>query len=488
MHLDEARLSARDEVIGIGSFQLNRTRRLLIKDGAPIAIGGRAMDILLVLTEKPGVIVSHRELLHRVWADMNVAAGSVRVQVASLRKVLRDAGAERDYVHNVTGRGYRFVAQVTRYRRDAESLALHPQGPTVLKLPLRAPSRRNNLPDLLFSVVGRDTVIRDLKERMKSGRLVTVTGRGGSGKSTVAIAAAAHANGVCFLDLAAVREPQELWEMLSAALDVSIRGTDPLPQILRFLSCRSILMVLDNCEYVIETVARLVERVLQRCPQVKVLATSRESLRVSGEIVYELPPLELPAAFERICGRQLMEYSAIRLFVERAGAYAGRQLENDELSRVVEVCRRSVGSPLAIDIAAGQVRWLGMNALSAGLHDAMYLSIEGRRTAARRHRTLRASFDWSYSLLSAAEQAVFRRLSVFVGDFNLDRAAAVIADDRLTHRTVLECLVSLARKSLIMATNSMYESVYRLDSLSRAYASEKLQQVQNSHSCIDKRQ
>jgi predicted ATPase/DNA-binding winged helix-turn-helix (wHTH) protein len=482
MHLDEY-LPPGEDIVGFGPFQLNRTKRVLTKGGSPIAVGSRAMEILLALTEKAGAILSHRELLRRVWPNIIVEDGTVRVHVALLRKVLRQAEPNSDYVHNVTGRGYSFVAPITRQRRAAEPSGMHSANSTVLKLPLRVPLRRNNLPHLITSVIGREKTTRALAERVTRERFVTVTGPGGSGKTVVAIVAAnslapAHANGVCFVDLAAVKRPQEFWSLLATALGLSLAEADPLPEILASLSRQSMLMVLDNCEHVVDIASHLVESVLQSCPQVNILATSREPLRASGELVYELMPLELPAALDRVSRKDLLEHPAIHLFVERAGTYAGTPLNDEELWLVADVCRRSAGNPLAIEIAAGQVRWLGLKALSTGLQDAMYLSIEGRRTAERRHRTLRASFDWSYGLLSGDEQAVFRRLSVFAGSFNPDRAAAVIADQRLTHRIVLECLISLARKSLIIANATHQEILYRLDDLSRAYAAEKLHHAQ----------
>lgn len=484
MHFDDARILPGDDIIAFGSFQLNRTQRALIRNGMPIALGSRAMEILLALTEKAGAILSNRELLKRVWPNIVVEDGTIRVHVASLRKVLRDAEPDSDYVHNVTGRGYRFVAPIGRPRRVAEPLSVHSSGSTVLRLPLQPQaSRRNNLPLLLTSVIGREQSSRELAALVARERFVTVTGPGGSGKSTVAIGTAdaivaAHANGVCFVDLSMARRPEEIFSLLAGALELSPKSADPLPEILACLSKQSLLLLLDNCEHVIETVTPLAERVLRRCPQVHILATSREPLRASAEVVHELAPLDLPIELDEAPGKHLLESPAVRLFVERAVAYTEATLDDEELSLAASICRRVAGNPLAIEIAAGQVRWLGLRWLSAGLNDTMFLSIEGRRTAERRHQTLRASFDWSHELLSRDEQTVFRRLSVFAGSFNPERAAAVIADERLSHQAVLECLISLARKSLIVADTSRQELLYRLHDLPRAYASEKLHEAQ----------
>lgn len=481
-HLSDAHAFTGEDIIAFGSFQLNRTQRCLVKGNTPISLGSRAMEILLALTEKAGAILSNRELLRRVWPNIVVEDGTIRVHVAQLRKVLRDAEPESDYVHNVTGRGYRFVAPITPQRRPSESPCAPSFAPTVLRLPLQHPWRKNNLPLLVTSVFGRDQTIRAVADRVERERFVTVTGPGGSGKTTVAIGAAgtwvgAHANGVCFVDLAEARGPDEIWRLLGAALNVPTVATGTPPEILAYLSTQSLLLVLDNCEHVIEGATRLAESVLKNCRQVNILATSREPLRASGESIYELAPLDLPLAADAPRRPHLMESPAIRLFLDRATAYADTMLHDEELSLVANVCRRLGGNPLAIEIAAGQVRWLGLRSLAMNLHHAMFLSIDGRRTAARRHQTLRASFDWSYDLLTPMEQAVFRRLSVFAGSFHASRAAGVIGDERLAYQTVQECLITLARNSLLSADASQQEVMYRMDHLTRAYAGEKLHEA-----------
>jgi predicted ATPase/DNA-binding winged helix-turn-helix (wHTH) protein len=482
MYVEHAPAFFAEDIVSFGSLQLNRTKRLLARHGERIALGSRAMEILMVLTEKAGAIVSNRELLRRIWPDVIVEHGTIRVHVAQLRKALRNAEPDSDYVHNVTGRGYRFVAPVMRHPRVAAPAIAQAPAPTVLKLPLRQPLRRNNLPRLMTSMFGNEQTSRALADLVKRERFVTVTGAGGGGKTTVAICAAdalaaTYAHGVCFLDLASIQTPQALWSMLASLLGLSQATEEPLSQVLTTLSRHSMLLVLDNCEHVIEAATLLAEGVLEHCPQVSVLATSREPLRARGEIAYKLAPLTLPAAFDQASRKNLMDYPAIQLFVERAGAYADTELDGEALSRVAQVCQRLAGNPLAIEIAAGQVRWLGLRVLSAGLHDAMYLSMEGRRTADSRHRTLRANLDWSHGLLSREEQVVFRRLSVMSGSFDPDRAAAVIADEQLTPLVVLECLASLARKSLLVLDTSHDVVSYRLDELCRAYASEQLHQA-----------
>jgi len=474
---------ADEDIVTFGSLQLNRAQRLLLKGGRRLAIGGRAMEVLLALTERAGVLMSNRELLQRVWPNVVVAEGTIRVHVALLRKVLRNAEPGSDYVQNISGRGYRFVAPLSSLRRSSEFSGSVPSGSTVVRLPLRQVPRRNNLPLPLTSIFGRDQTIRTLCERMSRERFLTITGPGGSGKSRVAIAVAdslapTHTHGVCFVDLASVTESQRVSSAVAAALGVSCGSANPLPEILACLSKQPVLLVLDNCEHMIDAATRLAESVLRHSPQARILATSREPLRASGEFAYELTPLETPAAYDEASRAELMQFPAVQLFVERAGAHAGTEFDDDDLSLVADICRRLAGNPLALEIAAAHVRWLGLRSLATGLHEHLYLSIEGHRTADPRHRTLRANFDWSYDLLSPTEQAVFRRLAVFAGSFDPDRAAAVIADERLTHRIVSESLINLARKSLLAADPTQDEVLYRLQDLSRAYAREKLHQAQ----------
>jgi len=480
--MDESLPSSGDDILTFGPFLLSRTRRMLLKDGVPLPVGSRAIAILIALTENVGEILSNRELLQRVWPHNIVEEGTVRVHIALLRRALREADPKVEYVQNVTGRGYRFVAPVSPQRalplwKDVKELPV--SSPTVLRLPVRQPSRKNNLPHRLTPIIGREESIRTLADRVALQRFVTITGPGGSGKTTVAVGVAdtlagSYAHGVCFVDLASVTEQRLVASALASALGVAPLAEDPLPDVLAYLSKQSLLIILDNCEHVIEESARLAERVLRGAPQVHVLATSREPLRAVSESVYDLEPLDVPTP-ESVRSRvQLLNFSAIQLFVERAGVYADTELDDDDLRLVAEICQRLAGNPLAIEITAAHVRLLGMKVLAASMKNDLYLTIGGRRTAARRHQTLRATFDWSYGLLSPTEQTVFRRLSVFVGGFDLDCAVAVVASPDLTYIAVFESLMSLARKSLIVADAADGKVLYRLLDLPHAYAREKL--------------
>jgi predicted ATPase/DNA-binding winged helix-turn-helix (wHTH) protein len=460
-----------DTVIAFGPFQLDRLRYDLRKDGASVPIGARAMAILLELTRTPGEVLSTRELLRRVWQGTVVEEGTVRVHVALLRKILRKADPAREYVQSVTGRGYRFIAPLLK-RDSATDTCGEARVPELN-------ARINNLPSRITSIIGREQVILRLMTKVTSHRFVSITGAGGSGKTTVAMAvadrvASRFTDGVCLVDLAAIAEERFVANALASALGVAPLAADPLPHVLERLSRRSLLLVMDNCEHVIEAAARLVETLLHNALGVHILATSREPLRAVDEVVHELPPLDVPEDQPSYTRDELLRCPAIQLFVERAEAYVGVGLNDEELHQVAEICRRLGGNPLAIEITTAHVHLLAVNSLMVSMGNELLLSIDGPRTAQRRHRSLRDTFDWSYGLLSPAEQAAFRRLAVFSGWFDVQCAVAVIADATLSERTAFESLMSLARKSLVQVDASGQKAAYRLLDLPRAYAREKL--------------
>jgi predicted ATPase len=331
---------------------------------------------------------------------------------------------------------------------------------------------------LLTPVFGRAQAIHMLAARLSKHRFVTITGPGGGGKTTLAVSvavtlASAYPQGICFVDLASVTEPRLVPGALASALGVAALS-HLLPNILSFLSKKSVLLVLDNCEHVIEAAAQLAARVLNGARDVHILATSREPLQAAGESIYRLPPLEVPPAQLQAPRETLLDFPAIRLFTERAGMYSDSKLHDAELLLVANICRQLGGNPLAIEITAAYASLMGVRALAASLRNDHYLSINGLRTAVSRQRTLRATLDWSYDLLSPSQQLTFRRLSVFVGSFDLECAVAVVAEENQTVSEVLECLTDLTRKSLVIADTARQKALYRLPDLPRAFAREKL--------------
>jgi predicted ATPase/DNA-binding winged helix-turn-helix (wHTH) protein len=481
-HSDRPRRRASEDILRFGPFQLDRGQRQLLRHGDRMRIGGRALDILIALTERPGAIVTKRELLKQVWPESVIEEGTMRVHVTLLRKILRLGGAQTDYVQNVTGRGYRFAPPVHWEHAAELSDTGDASSQEVLIGAVSTPlPRTNNLPSLATPIFGRTQAIQTLAARVREQRFVTVTGPGGGGKTTLGVSVAdtlgsAFAHGVWFVDLARVTEARLVSGALASALGIAALASDPLPEIRAFVSKKELLLVLDNCEHVLEEAACLAETLLRDAPGVHILATSREPMRAVGESVYRLPPLAAPSPHHTLPREQLLEFPAIRLFVDRAGMYADTAIGEDELLLVAGICRRLGGNPLAIEITAAQAGLLGVRALAATLQDDFYLSIGGRRTAVQRQRTLRATLDWSYGLLSPYEQQTFRRLGVFVGGYDLECAAAVVADEPHDLATIFECLTSLTGKSLVVPELTGEKVRYRLLDIPRAFARERLRE------------
>ena len=456
-----------EETFAFGSFQLMPAQRMLLEDGKSLRLGSRALDILVTLVERAGETIGKDQLIARAWPDTVVDDGSLRVHVAALRKALGDGRAGKGYIANIPGRGYRFIAPVTRERRPATA---PPDGAAV----------RGNLPALLTRIVGRDDSIAALAAQLAQRRLLTIVGPGGIGKTTVAIAvaetvSASYDDGVWFVGLAPLPDPDLVASALSTVPGISLPGVNPVSGLAGWLRDKHALIVLDSCEHVIGAVAVIAEAILKAATRVSVLATSREPLRAEGEWLHRLPSLELPPRSGDLTPDRALHYSAVQLFNERARAIMdGFALGDDDVAPVLEICHRLDGVPLALELAAARVDVFGVKGLAARLDDRFAVLTSGRRTALPRHQTLRAAMDWSYELLPETEQIILRHLAVFRGDFTIDAAAAVATDDRIGAADVFEAIANLAAKSLISTDISSDMTYHRLLDTTRAYALEKL--------------
>jgi predicted ATPase/DNA-binding winged helix-turn-helix (wHTH) protein len=458
-----------DEAISFGPFRLFGARRLLERAGTPLHLGARAFDILIVLAEHAGKVVSKNDLMARVWPDVTIDEGSLRVHVAALRRTLGDGESGARYVTTLSGRGYCFVAPISR----SNALSVPPTQNS-------ASHHAQKLPTRLTRMVGRDEAVRGISAQLAAGRFVTVAGPGGIGKTTVAVAVghallADFAGAVCFFDLGPLNDPLLVASAVASALGLSVQSSDPTRAVVNFLRDRRMLLIFDSCEHVIETAAVLAEHIFEEAPQVHILATSRESLRVEGEIVHRLSPLGHPPDGTDLTAAQALDFPAVQLFVERVAA-SGLHFElNDADAPVVgEICRRLDGIALAIELAAGRVNACSIQETMAQLNDRFKLLWEGRRTALPRHQTLSATLDWSYDLLSELERLILRRLSVFAGIFTLEGARSVAVGDDLDDGQVVTAIASLIRKSLVAVDGGDQTTRYRLLDTTRAYGVGKL--------------
>src|SRR6266851_3242652 len=459
--------------IEFGRFRVLPHRRELLADGRPLELGGRAFDVLMVLIEASGAVVSKDALMKRVWPDRIVEENSLQAQISALRRTF---AADRDLIRTIAGRGYQFTGVIRTISAwpDAQATAGIPQ-PT--PMPSRPPT---NLPEPVSELIGRDAELDEILDLSASHRLVTLTGAGGIGKTRLGFAAARRllpkfADGVWAIDLAPLSDPELVPVTVAAALGLELASGMASPlSVANALRSKQLMLVLDNCEHVVDAAARMAESLLRANPAARVIATSREPLRVAGERIYPVPPLAVPAEGSPD-GEDPLRYGAVRLFVERARAAAPSFSPDARgAAAIAGICRRLDGIPLAIELAATRAAALGIDGLAAGLDDRFRLLTGGRRTALARHQTLRGTLDWSYELLTEPERVVLRRLAIFAGGFSLEAAGAVTAGPGVAPSEVADGVSGLVAKSLVAAEIDGAIARYRLLDTTRAYALEKL--------------
>jgi predicted ATPase/DNA-binding winged helix-turn-helix (wHTH) protein len=458
--------------VRFGEFEFTPGLRRLERSGVTVELSSRAVEILAVLTERPGEVITKRELLERVWPDAIVVDAALRFHMVGLRRALGEGKGGARFIATVPGRGYSFVGELASLPGEAEDHA--------------APSRaaQRPLPARPAKVVGRDAVVQELIGQLERQRLVTIVGAGGIGKTTVALLAAhdwvaTHGGAAMFIDLGDIASdsPESVAESVCAMLGIVPQGLSAMECVLEHLRAREALVVLDTCEGVIGTAAALAEALAASAPDVRVLGTSREALRAEGEMVYRIETLAAPPLTAgELTAKEALKYPAAQLFVQRVAAnQAGFELTDAHAPIVAAICRELDGVALAIELAAGRVDAFGIPQVADQLATEFALTWPGRRTASPRQQTLNATLNWSHELLGPIERAVFRRLSVLMGPFPLEAAVAVCADDAgLAPADVLEALSSLVAKSLVCTVTDGSRSRYRLLDMTRAYARGKL--------------
>jgi len=468
------------EVFAFGPFQLLAARRELLAHGVPVTLGQRAFEILLVLVNRHGQLVTKDELMAEVWPGVVVEENNIQVHISALRKVLATAGDGERYLLTVAGRGYRFVAPVKRESAaELKAPLASASDPTMAAAAIGAAT--NNLPQQLTTLIGREADLADITARLAAHRLVTLTGSGGVGKTRLVIEAGRslldrHPDGVWLAELAPLNDPQLVTSIIGDVLGVSLNAAGgAIETLASALKNKQLLLILDNCEHVIAEAARVAEALMRSCPRLSILASSRERLALAGESIVRVPSLPAPEASGTLTAARAGEYAAVRLFVERASALGGGFALNDANAATVgSICQRLDGIPLAIELAVPRLKVLSPEQLARGLDERFRLLTAGSRTALPRQQTLHALIDWSYALLSDAEKILLARLSVFFGTAALASITAVVASAEIPAEQVGDLLLSLVEKSLVHADPAGGEFRYGLLESTRYYASEKL--------------
>jgi predicted ATPase/DNA-binding winged helix-turn-helix (wHTH) protein len=451
-------------VLEFGTFRYEPKRWQVSDADGPCRIGSRAIQLLDVLLECPGRLYSREELVSRVWPDTVVEETSLRVQMSALRRLLGGDAEGAKFIANVPGRGYAFVAPVREVRLEVP--ALHKSTTYVPDVPAR-PS----------NLVGREAALEQLVELVGRERLVSVVGPVGVGKTVVAAAATARlqalaqVDDVVHADFSEISEPSRATEALCRACGLTVGCEDPFPVLEAAWAQQRVLLVLDNCDRLIEWVARCVLRFMVRCPCLQVVVTSSEPLEVEGEWVYRLAPLDVPEAAGALETEALLRYSAIRLFVERAQASSATfTLTRSNAAAVCQLCALLDGIPTALELAAAQMDLCTVQELVARRDRILDLLTRGRRTAAARHRSLNASVRWGLSQLGRSEAAALERLSIFAGSFGLDEAVALLVRNGATPQQAVQDVMNLCTRSmLLLEPGAEVRQRYRLLQVTRLF-------------------
>jgi predicted ATPase/DNA-binding winged helix-turn-helix (wHTH) protein len=445
-----------------GSSEVRPAERQVLIDGAPAALGARAFDLLLALIERRERVVEKSELFDTVWPGLIVEENNLQVQVSSLRKLLGPSA-----IATVPGRGYRFVAAL-----EPDAAKNGSAGPETTANP-------NNLPQLRTRFNGREKALDDCAGLLHDARLLTLSGIGGCGKTRLAQELAqrqlpAFPDGVWFVDLGPLQDAERVPATVATTLGIKDAIESPLERLADHLKSRQTLVVLDNCEHVIDAAVESIDALLEKCSALKIVATSREALGMKGEQIFMVRSLSLPATTDL---DEMARSEAVRLFVDHARlVLPDFAVDERNAAAIAEICRRLDGIALAIELAAARVRVLSVDEIRARLDDRFRLLTGGNR-AMPRHQTLHATMQWSHDLLTAPERRLFRRLAVFAGGCTL-AAAKDVSGDATDEYDTLERLTALHDKSLLLVDrDTQAQPRYRMLETVRQYAEERLNEA-----------
>jgi predicted ATPase/DNA-binding winged helix-turn-helix (wHTH) protein len=469
-------------IFRFADFELDTVAYELRRKGRRLRLPRQPMDLLLLLVERPGELVSREEIATRLWAPgvcVDLDAG-IHTAVLRIRQVLGESRESPRFLETVSGKGYRFIAPVKRLSFD--------QRQPSYEVPASADSlqnvRRHNLPAELTSFVGRRKELTGLRRLLTGSRLLSLTGDGGVGKTRLAVRLVSElvreaSEGVWLIDLAPLTTPALIAQTIATVIGVRESAHRSVRQALvEYLRHREVLLILDTCEHLIDACAELVEVLLREAPRLRIVATSREALGVAGEAVFRVPSLSVPSTSAPLSADALRASEATQLFVERATAIDPDFTPSAaNAGSIARICHRLDGIPLAIELAAARVVMLSPEQIEERLQDRFRLLTGGTRTAVARQRTLEATVDWSYQLLSDVERTLFGRLSVFPASWTLDAAESVCVGDGIDVSDVLDLLSRLVSKSLVtIETDVVPERRYRFLETVRQYARERLVQ------------
>jgi len=451
-------------MIRIGNLAILPERREVYSDGELVVLGARALDVLFVLLGANGALVTKSELLREVWPTTVVEDNNLHVHVSTLRRLLGD---NRKLLVSVSGRGYRLL------RPDGSEDVARADRHSAWAAPEET-SRTSGSP--LF---GREQCLTKIIESLELHSVVTLVGAGGIGKTSLArevgrLSAEKYPGGVWTVELAHQTSLDSIPAAVASAMGFAVpqdaRATEA---IFSLIGHRPTLLILDNCEHLIDAAAAFVHCLSRSNTSWKVLATSRESLRIPEERPYHVDPLDVPENEQS--GLSILELSAVQLFLARARAVSP-QFGSDigSLALVGEVCKRLDGIPLAIELAASRAAVLGINVLAENIDARIQTLTGGQRDALPRHQTLKATFDWSYNLLSRFERVVLNRLAVLRGDFSLSDACAIAGAEEFPDDKISEAILALVNKSLISLDTAKPQCPYKLLETTRSYALQRL--------------
>src|SRR6266478_233487 len=466
------RARGRQLVYESGEWEVDLARRELRARGVPVPVGGRAFEIIEVLVQSAGELVTKNDLSARIWPGAIVEDNTLQFHISAIRKAL---GSDRGILKTASGRGYRLLGAWTSRQECTSSV-----DSIDIEL-MRSPAEpfQTNLPAAASELVGRANAVQHLRGLLSAYRVVTLTGPGEIGKTRLALEVArglfpSFQGDVRLVELVSLSDPGLVPTAVTGGLGLKLGGDKVSAEsVARAVGAQRLLLVLDNCEHVIDAAARLAETIVRMCPRTTILATSREILKIEGEYVYRVPALDVPSKFEEL--DNILGHSAVQLFIATTRAVHSDFSPNGEnLPAIAAICRRLDGIPLAIDFAATRVATLGLQQVAASLNDHLGMLTSGRRTALPRHQTLRATLDWSYELLPEPERLVMRRLAVFAGDFTAEAASLVAADDEIAVSDVVCSLANLVTKSLVTLEAGGAIAHHRLHETTRVYALEKL--------------